>query len=57
MDLPESKRFFEHVFDWKFEKFPVPYDYYQIQAGDESETGWQAGIVSIISFVMMWVVR
>jgi predicted enzyme related to lactoylglutathione lyase len=27
-DLDEAKSFFEHVFDWRLEKFPgMPYDY------------------------------
>jgi predicted enzyme related to lactoylglutathione lyase len=38
-DLAKAKTFFEHVFDWRFEKFPMPYDHYKIQAGAEQEPG------------------
>ena len=46
-NLPEAKCFFEHVFDWRFEKFPMPYDYYRIQAGSEDEPGIDGGIGAI----------
>jgi predicted enzyme related to lactoylglutathione lyase len=38
-DLAKARTFFEHVFDWRFEKFPMPYDDYRIQAGAEQEPG------------------
>jgi len=43
----EAKRFFERVFEWQFEKFPMPYAYYRIQAGAEDEPGIDGGIGSI----------
>lgn len=47
-DLDTAKSFFEHVFDWRFEKFPgMPYDYYRIQAGAEDEPGIDGGIGAI----------
>ncbi|MEJ1353796.1 MAG: VOC family protein [Candidatus Sedimenticola sp. (ex Thyasira tokunagai)] len=46
-NLPEAKSFFEHVFGWRFEKFPVPYDYYRITAGPEDELGIDGGIGAI----------
>ena len=46
-NLPEAKRFFEHVFEWRFEKFPMPYDYYRIQAGSDDEPGIDGGIGAI----------
>jgi predicted enzyme related to lactoylglutathione lyase len=47
-DLDEAKSFFEHVFDWRLEKFPgMPYDYYGIQAGAEGEFGIDGGIGAI----------
>ena len=47
-DLDQAKLFFEHVFDWRFEKFPgMPYEYYRIQAGAESELGIHGGIGAI----------
>ena len=33
-DVEAAKSFFEHVFNWRLEKFQgMPYDYYRIQAG------------------------
>ena len=46
-NLEEARHFFEHVFDWRFEKFPMPYDYYRIQAGAEDEVGIDGGIGAI----------
>lgn len=43
-DLSAARKFFEAVFDWHFEKFPMPYEYYRIQAGPESEAGIDGGI-------------
>ncbi len=43
-DLDHARRFFEQVFGWRFEKFPMPYDYYRIQAGPEDEPGIDGGI-------------
>ena len=47
-DLDQAKSFFEHVFDWRLEKFSgMPYDYYRIQAGAEEEPGIDGGIGAI----------
>lgn len=46
-DLDEAKTFFDRVFDWRFEKFPMPYDYYRVQAGSEDEPGIDGGIGAI----------
>jgi predicted enzyme related to lactoylglutathione lyase len=46
-DLDKAKMFFEHVLNWRFEKFPMPYDYYRIQAGTEGESGIGGGIGAI----------
>ena len=46
-NLADAKSFFEHVFDWKFERFPMPYEYYRIQAGPENEPGIDGGIGDI----------
>ncbi len=43
-DAKKTRQFFEQVFDWHFEKFPMPYEYYRIQAGPESEHGIDGGI-------------
>ncbi len=40
----EARQFFERVFDWHFEKFPMPYEYYRIQAGPTNEPGIDGGI-------------
>lgn len=46
-NLQEAKQFFEQVFAWRFEKFPMPYDYYRIQAGPAEEPGIDGGIGAI----------
>lgn len=47
-DLDKAKSFFEHVFDWRLEKFAgMSYDYYRIQAGTEDEPGIDGGIGAI----------
>lgn len=46
-DLDKAKTFFERVFNWRFEKFPMPYEYYRIQAGAEDEPGIDGGIGAI----------
>lgn len=43
-DVDQARKFFQAVFDWKFERFPMPYEYYRIQAGAESEPGIDGGI-------------
>ena len=43
-DVGQARKFFEEIFGWKFERFPMPYEYYRIQAGPESEPGIDGGI-------------
>ena len=43
-DLSLARAFFERVLNWRFELFPMPYEYYRIQAGDPSEFGIDGGI-------------
>lgn len=43
-DLGQARSFFERVLGWRFEKFPMPYEYYRIQAGAEEEPGIDGGI-------------
>jgi len=46
-DVEATRKFLENVFDWRFEKFPMPYEYYRIQAGPESEPGIDGGVGEI----------
>ena len=46
-DLSLAKTFFENVFGWRFERFPMPYEYYRIQAGSDDEPGIDGGIGAI----------
>jgi predicted enzyme related to lactoylglutathione lyase len=46
-NLSAARRFFEQVFGWRFEKFPMPYEYYRIQAGAPDEAGIDGGIGQI----------
>lgn len=46
-DLGPARAFFQRVLDWHFEKFPMPYEYYRIQAGPESEPGIDGGIGAV----------
>lgn len=46
-DLGQARAFFERVLGWRFERFPMPYEYYRIQAGAEGEPGIDGGIGSI----------
>ncbi|MCW4030724.1 MAG: VOC family protein [Candidatus Bathyarchaeota archaeon] len=43
-DVEATRKFLENVFDWRFEKFPMPYEYYRIQAGPENEPGIDGGV-------------
>src|SRR5512145_3006774 len=43
-DVAAARRFFEAVLGWRFERFPMPYEYYRIQAGPEGEPGIDGGI-------------
>lgn len=46
-DVGAARAFFEKVFGWWFEKFPMPYEYYRIQAGPEGEPGIDGGIGAV----------
>jgi uncharacterized protein len=46
-DLDQARAFFEQVLDWRFERFEMPYEYYRIKAGPESEPGIDGGIGSV----------
>lgn len=43
-DVDKARRFFEQVFDWRFEKLPSSDQYYRIQAGPSGERGINGGI-------------
>lgn len=46
-NLKEARQFFENVFGWHFEKMPMPFEYYRIQAGESDEPGIDGGIGEI----------
>ncbi len=46
-DVTQARDFFQRVLGWRFEKFPMPYEYYRIQAGPESEPGIDGGIGAV----------
>lgn len=46
-DVAQAREFFQAVFNWKFERFPMPYEYYRIEAGPESEPGIDGGIGAV----------
>ncbi|MEP7350795.1 MAG: hypothetical protein ABI668_12720 [Sphingorhabdus sp.] len=46
-DLPAARKFFERAFGWKFERFPMPFEYYRITAGPPDEFGIDGGIGQI----------
>ena len=48
-DLGAARRFFERVFGWRFQRFPMPYEYYRIEAGAPDEPGIDGGIGAISS--------
>ncbi len=43
-DLPAARKFFERAFGWKFERFPMPFEYYRITTGPPDEPGIDGGI-------------
>lgn len=47
VDLEASRRFLERVFGWRFKRFPLPYEYYRIQAGAPDEPGIDGGIGAV----------
>ena len=46
-NLTAAREFFANVLDWKFERFPIPYEYYRIKAGAEDEPGIDGGIGAV----------
>lgn len=46
-DVGAARRFFERVLGWRFEHFPLPYEYYRIQAGPPEEPGIDGGIGAV----------
>ncbi len=46
-DLAAARAFFAAVLGWKFERFPMPGEYYRITAGDASEPGIDGGIGAV----------
>ena len=46
-DLDAARRFFQGVLQWRFERFPMPYEYYRIQAGPAEEAGIDGGVGAI----------
>ena len=47
IDVEQAMRFFSEVLGWKFERFPMPYPYFRIQAGAETEGGIDGGIGAV----------
>lgn len=43
-DLAQARSFFEKVLGWRFERFPMPYEYYRIHAGSDGEPGIDGGM-------------
>ena len=46
-NVTQAKAFFERVLGWRFERFDMPYEYYRIRAGSESEPGIDGGIGAV----------
>lgn len=46
-DVDKARSFFEQVLGWRFERFPMPYEYYRILAGPETEPGIDGGIGAV----------
>ena len=46
-DVVRAKQFFERALGWRFEKFEMPYEYYRIHAGPNSEQGIDGGIGAV----------
>ncbi len=46
-DVGQARAFFEKIFGWRFERFPMPYEYYRIQAGAAGEPGIDGGIGAV----------
>lgn len=46
-DISQARKFFQELFGWRFEPFPMPYEYYRIRAGPEGEAGIDGGIGAV----------
>ncbi len=46
-DVEKARAFFEAVLGWRFERFPMPYEYYRIKAGSEAAPGIDGGIGAV----------
>lgn len=46
-DLEAARAFFGDVLGWRFERFPMPYEYYRVTAGPEEEPGIDGGIGAV----------
>lgn len=46
-DVGQARAFFESVLGWRFEKFDMPYEYFRICAGSDSEPGIDGGVGSV----------
>lgn len=46
-NIDQARTFFEKVLGWRFERFPMPYEYYRIQAGPDSEGGIDGGMGAV----------
>lgn len=49
-DVGQARAFFEKIFDWRFERFPMPYEYYRIEAGPANEPGIDGGVGALKDF-------
>ena len=46
-DLNQAREFFQSALGWRFEKFPMPYEYYRIQAVPQNEPGIDGGVGAV----------
>lgn len=46
-DVEVAMGFFGEVLGWKFERFPMPYQYFRIQAGVAGEVGIDGGMGAV----------
>lgn len=46
-DISAARRFFERVLGWRFERFPLPYEYYRIQGGPAEQPGIDGGMGAV----------
>ena len=44
-DTDRASKFYSDVFDWKFQKWDGPMDYWLVQTGEESEPGINGGLM------------